>query len=589
MMKKWIFPPENKAQVEQLASALRISPVTARMLINRGLTEPIGAQSFLQPSLHRLCDPCEDPTVNAAAAFLLDAIHAGRHITVFGDYDADGICGAALLVHALRFLDARVDFYIPHRVDEGYGLSRDALRELADGGSEVIVTVDCGVTALEEAAYARKLGMDLIITDHHPPREEHPDATFVIDPKLADASFGYENLAGVGVAFKLVWAIGQRISENSRVSQAYRDLLMEALALVAIGTIADVVPMVDENRVLAHYGLKTLNVSSLPGLRALIASSRPRSKRISARDVAFVLAPRLNAAGRMGHARQAVEMLVTSDERQATELATELERHNRRRIKTQSDALKQAEEELTRSGQLDRDGCIVLASPEWHLGVVGLVASRLSERHWRPAFIFNIQDGVAKGSARGINGFPVHACVQQCADLLDRYGGHSAAAGMTLPEKNLPAFAERLNQLAEEFLGGKTPVPDLSLDGEVSLEALSTDMLHEINLLAPFGSGNAPPVFAANDLHLVGNPQIVGSGRSHLAMRVRQGRAVLRAICLGKADWLEDLRARKGQPFSLAFQPGLDHYQGRTSVELRAEDIQWDGDRLVERRDRAAG
>ncbi len=578
MAKRWTYPPKEDRHVERLTSALNLSTLTARALVNRGLTEPSAAQRFLQPSLHELSDPCEDKQVTAAAEFLLKRARSGKKIMVYGDYDADGITATSLLLHFLRFLRADVDFYIPHRVDEGYGLNTVALEELAEDGTEVVVTVDCGVTSLPEAALAKRLGIELLITDHHPPCDERPGAPHVLDPKLPGASFGDEGLAGVGVAFKLAWALGQQITEGERVSDAYRDLLMEALSLVAIGTIADVVPMVGENRVLATYGLKTLAASSLPGLQALVKASRPRGQTITARDVAFGLAPRLNAAGRMGDAGAAVQMLTAEDERHARDLAEHLERQNRLRRKAQAEALEQAEEALLQSSQLDAPGCIVLADSRWHLGVVGLVASRLAERHRRPAVVLNTADGVARGSARSPGSFSLFSALQECSDLLTRFGGHHAAAGLCMDEANLSVLRERMNALAGDAAIEDAESPDLTLDGEVFLHELNADLVRELDMLAPFGQGNPRPIFAATGLRLVGNPQIVGSRGNHLALMVRQNRAVLRAICMGKADWLDELRARKNEPFSLAFEPGIDYYRGRGTVELRAEDICWDAD-----------
>ncbi len=276
MAKKWISPPERQEEVSRLAGALRISEVTALMLVNRGLADPSAAQRFLQPTLQELTDPGGQAAVNGAARCLLDASRAGKHITIFGDYDADGICAASLLMRCFDHLGTPADVYIPHRVEEGYGLSCEALQELADRGTDLVVTVDCGIRAVEEAAFARGLGMEMVITDHHEPGEEKPDAAHVLNPKLSECDLGYENLAGVGVAFKLMWALGQQLSEGQRVSEQFKDLLMEALSLVAVGTIADVVPLLDENRVLTRYGLKALAVSSRPGLRALIAVSRLR-------------------------------------------------------------------------------------------------------------------------------------------------------------------------------------------------------------------------------------------------------------------------------------------------------------------------
>jgi single-stranded-DNA-specific exonuclease len=591
MAKKWILAAQNDEDVRRLANALRVSDVTARVLANRGITEPGRAQRFLQPSLQELIDPCRHAPTAKAARFLLDAAHANRRVAIFGDYDADGICAAALLVRCFQYLGADPDLYIPHRVEEGYGLSCEALKELADGGAQVVVTVDCGITALQEAAYAQELGLELVITDHHEPGPQTPDAPHVLNPKLSrsgaddpgGAGLGYEYLAGVGVAFKLAWAIGQQLSAGHRVSEEFKDLLMEALSLVAVGTVADVVPLVDENRVLVHYGLQALSAPSRPGLRALIAASRLRGSGVTAYDVAFRLAPRLNAAGRMGDARAAVDMLTTSDARHAIDLADHLEEQNRLRISAQQSALEEAERRLAEDEQLMQGGCIVLADPNWHQGIVGLVASRLAERHWRPAFVFATNGQWACGSARSVPGFPLFSAVRECADLLERYGGHEGAAGITLRAENLPAFAERMRSLAAGILGQGPPAPELSLDGEVELAALNAALVRELELLEPFGKLNPEPLFAASDLRLVGNPHVVGSNGSHLAFMVRQKDSVLRVIAMNKAEWIGELRARKGEPFSLAFQPVISTYGGPSQVELRAEDMQWDVERSVAR------
>jgi len=576
------MPAAEAADVARLANALRIAEVTARLLVNRGLTDPAKAQEFLQPSLHELTDPCDHPVVTAAARFLLDAAARGQRIAIFGDYDADGICAAALLMRCFRYLGTEVQLYIPHRVEEGYGLSCEALQELADGGAQVVVTVDCGINAHREVAYARERGVAMVVTDHHEPGDAAPPAEHVLDPKLPDcAGFGYRYLAGVGVAFKLVWAIGQELSEAHRVSDEFKDLLMEALSLVAVGTIADVVPLVDENRVLAVYGLRTLAAPARPGLRALSAACRLPAGRVTARNVAFRLAPRLNAAGRMGDARAAVEMLTTSDERHAADLAEHLEQQNRLRIRVQQAALQEAEDRLAAEPALAEGNCIVLADPNWHQGVVGLVASRLAERFWRPTFIFTLAGGLASGSARSVPGFPLLAVIKECADLLERFGGHEGAAGLTMRAENLPSFTERANEVLAHFYGHEPPEPEQRLDGEVRLCTLNVDLVRELDLLEPFGKGNPEPVFCATDLRLVGNPRLVGSTGSHLTFMVRQEDTTLRVIAMGKADWLDQLRERRADRFALAFAPTINTYRGQTSVELRAEDIRWDGGPLA--------
>jgi single-stranded-DNA-specific exonuclease len=575
MAKKWNFPSHDPAAVEHLAARLRVSPVTSRILLNRGLRDAATAQRFLQPSLHDLVDPCEDANMVAAVRFLLEAAGAGRPIAIFGDYDADGVCATALLQRTFRFLGTDARVYIPHRIDEGYGLSGDALRELAGAGVQVVVSVDCGVSAVEEVALARSLGMDIVVTDHHEPGDGRPEPTYLLNPKLDGACFGYEYLAGVGVAFKLAWTLGQQLSEGDRVSEAYRDLLMENLALVAIGTVADVVPLLDENRILVRYGLRTIRATNRPGLNALLGAARLVRTQVTATDIAFRVAPLLNAAGRMGEPGGACELLTTDDPARARELAAHLLEQNRLRRNVQRSTYEQAAALADVDDRLAEQACIVLTDPNWHQGVLGLVASRLAETFCRPAFVFSVDGDTARGSARSVPQFPLFTAVGRCADLLDRFGGHESAAGLSLPLANLPAFEERINAVAAELLAGETPEPELDLDGQTQLDELNIELVRELDLLAPFGKDNRGPVFAAFGLRLAGNPQLVGSDRRHLAFMVRQNDTTLRVFAPRRADWLEPLRDRKGQPFSLAFEPTVNRFGGAADVELRAEDMRW--------------
>jgi single-stranded-DNA-specific exonuclease len=582
-MKNWIIPPERNGEVERLADSLRLSRVSALALVNRGFTEPGEATGFLQPKLNDLTDPCECPVMAGAARSLARAAREGRTITIYGDYDADGICASALLERCFRFLGNPAQLYIPHRIDEGYGLNHEAIKELAEAGTEVIVTVDCGVCSVDEVAYARELGVEMIITDHHEPQENVPETAHVLDPKLESCSFGYEYLAGVGVAFKLMWAIGQEISSGHRVSDEFRALLMEALALVSIGTVADMVPLVGENRVMVSYGLRALFSASTPGLRALVEAGRIRGNRISARDIGFRLAPKLNAAGRMGHARDAVELLIAQDPGTARKLAEELVQQNRLRRSVQKQALDQAEQMLDEDERLAGQNCIVLARPDWHQGVVGLVASRLTDKLVRPAFVLVEEGDTARGSGRSIPGFSLFDAVCQCEDLLERFGGHDGAAGVTLPTSNIEAFAERLNNIAGQSMGGEQPTPELRTDGDMPLSMLNMDSVGELRRLEPCGQANPKPVFVADNLQLVGYPQIMG--KTSLAFWVRQADVTLRAFAGGRADMIDELRERCDEPFALAYQPYINTYRGKASVELRVEDLQWHSERLQEVRE----
>jgi len=584
MSKRWIFPSPEIPRVRELARALRISEITARMLVNRGLADAQSATRFLQPSLHELSDPADQPALSGAASFLCEAVRAGKRITIFGDYDADGICGCALLVNCLRSLGADVDFYIPQRLDEGYGLSCDALDMLKSRGTEVIVTVDCGISAHKEAAHAASRGMALVVTDHHEPRGARPAAAFVLNPLLPDCRLGYEHLAGAGVAFKLAWALGQQMAGGRNVSEQYREALMEALPLAAIGTIADVVPLADENRVLAHFGLRMLPHSSNPGVLALIEAARISNKNLTAHHVAYQLAPRLNAAGRMGDATPAVEMLTTNDPRRAADLAAHHEQQNRRRQSIQRSILEQAQQCVESTTDLGRFGCIVLSNPDWHVGVLGLVASKLAETFWRPAFVFQEQAGLARGSARSIPGFPLFDAITRCDELLERYGGHEGAAGLTIRAENLDPFAKRMSDIAQEMFGTEPLIPHLDLEGELRLGDLNLAVMDEMERLAPFGEGNPAPLFAATGLKLAGNPQLCGKGSRHLRFLARQDDTTLAVIAFGKAEWLSQLSSRRDEPFSLAFKPTIDTFDGYPSVQLRAEDIQWGSEPLIETR-----
>jgi len=565
-----------------MARELRVSELTARVLLNRGLAGGQQARRFLEPSLHDLTDPARHRALSAAGGFLREAVSQGRRITVFGDYDADGICATALLVNCLRAAGASVDYHVPRRVEDGYGLSCEALEQLKQRGTEVIVTVDCGISAHREAARAAELGMDLVVTDHHEPGGVRPQARHVLNPRLADCDFGYEHLSGAGVAFKLAWALGQQLG-GGEVPAHFRDLLVESLALVAIGTIADVVPLVEENRAVAHFGLRLLPRCDNPGLKALMHVAGVAGKRsLSAHHVAFGLAPRLNAAGRMADACTAVEMLTTTDAGLAAELAEHLDHQNRQRQSLQRAIIEEARERVEAGVDLQRSGCIVLSSPRWHLGVAGLVASRLAESFWRPTFIFCEESGLARGSARSIPEFHLFEAISRCEDLVERYGGHEGAAGLTVPVENLPPFARRMDEILCERFGPEPCVPHLDLDAEAALADISPLVVDELSRLGPFGTGNPTPLFAARNLTLAGNPQLVGSRREHLSFLARQGDTALRVIAFSKAGWLNELRERKGERFALAFEPILNTFNRRREVELRAMDIQWESDLAIE-------
>jgi len=581
-MKEWIVPPQNPDLAQRLSRALKVSPVTSRILVARGFDDPAATSEFLEPTLNQLVDPCADPAVSGAVDHIGETMGAGKRLAIFGDFDADGICSTTLLLKCLRLAGGDVEFYIPHRCAEGYGLNAEALRELASNDIDTVITVDCGVSAVEETRLARELGLEVIVTDHHEPGEHQVDVDFVLNPKLPECNLGSDKLCGAGVAFKLAWAIGQRLSPGTRVSDEFREFLLEAMSLVAIGTVADMVPLVGENRVLTKFGLKALAHSATPGLQALKEAADVKDSPTSF-DIGYRLAPRLNAVGRIGHAEVAVELLTTDDKARAEELADHLDEENKRRRSIQRAAVAEAEERVEETVDLEETRCIVLSDEEWHRGVVGLVASRLAEKFWKPAFVFAVEDGMASGSARSIPGFHLFNAVDRCGELLENYGGHEGAAGLTLRHERLEEFTGLINEIAAEAID-ESAVPTLEVDAEVELRELNTACVKELQVLAPFGEGNPRPVLIARDVTLAGNPQLVGSRGNHLTFLAKQGKTAFRAIAFNGADWLQDMKQNDGQPFSVAFQPRIDTYNRYNSVELKIKDIRWDDETADERR-----
>lgn len=582
MSKHWIFADTSPDATETLARHLGVSRLTAGLLVNRGQTDPAAARRFLAPVLTALQDPVRVEQVRRAAGILADAVRAGRKITVYGDYDADGITAAALLIKCLRCAGAEPAAYVPLRETEGYGLHADALRQLRADGTEVVVTVDCGITALDEARLARELGLTLIVTDHHEPLAEPPDAAAVINPKLPGSGFACAHLSGVGVAFKLAWALARDLSGTEKVTPAFRDFLVSAVSLVALGTIADVAPLQDENRVFAFFGLKALAECTDPGIRALLDVARLAGKSLSTFDVGFKLAPRLNAAGRMDDARLALELLLTDDAERAAAIARELDAHNTARQQLQRLIVAEATAQVEKTVNLDSDRFIVLASETWKRGVVGIVASKIVEAFCRPTVIMAIEDGIAHGSGRSIGTFNLYEALQACDACPDapeerffrNLGGHERAAGLSLDAGKLEQFRVRINRIASERLTERDLMPTVRVDLEARLDELSLPVLREIRQLSPFGEGNPRPVLASRGLRVVGNPQFVGAQQRHVSFLVRQGNTSVRVIAFDRRDIFPGLTEHR-EGVDLAYEPRINEWNGGTETELLLKDIQW--------------
>jgi len=574
MAKQWTIRPPF-ADAEKLAHALNIPPLVAGVLGQRGYETPEAARAFLKPELTQLHEPAAMPGLMLAADRLVAAARAGEQIVIYGDYDVDGITGSAILWHALRLADANVRVYVPHRLEEGYGLNMEAVEKLAAEGSRVLVTVDCGISGAAEAARAQELGMDVIITDHHEPDPERlPPALALVNPKMPDSSYPFRDLSGAGIALKLAWAIGQKLSERQRVSDPFRKFLVSATGLAALGTIADVVPLVGENHVLASVGLRAIGATRHPGIMALIEVAGLSERALEADHVGFMLGPRLNAAGRMGHAREAVELLTTAGPEAALTIAKELDHRNRERQELEKQILGEAEAQAAATFNPERDAAIVLSGAGWHTGVIGIVASRIVERYWRPTFLIGTADGHAQGSGRSIAGFHMYQALAACHQHLTNYGGHAMAAGVRLSEASVPAFREAFLAQAAKMLAPEQLTARLTVDAEANIERLDVATVRLLEHMGPFGAGNPRAVFAVREVKLAGPPRRIGRRGDHLQMHLTHGGRARRALAwnMGAAC---DALARAGS-CGAAFTCRISTYSGQPEVELHIKDL-WIG------------
>ena len=572
--KTWRLLSDDRAAAERLAGEVGISTVIAQLLLNRGVRDKASARRFLESPLTDLLPPDQLPGVTDAAGLLGRAVERKERVVVYGDYDVDGVCATAILYRLLQILGVPVDYYVPHRIDEGYGLKIEPIRQFAAADVQIIVTVDCGINSHDEAAEARRLGLCLIITDHHEIASEIPPAAAVVHPRLLPREGPGAELSGAGVAFKLAWALAQRVSGGAKVARHLREFLLDAVALAALGLIGDVMPLRDENRVLVKHGLARLRSGPLPGLRALLqrAGISP-DKEVKAEEVAFKLAPRLNAAGRLGCSRLVVDLLTTASEDRARELADYLDQQNRERQSLERRITSHAHELLAQSEEMNRPA-LVLAHGDWHPGVIGIVAGRLADRYGKPTLIVATGTNPATGSGRSVPGFDLHAALSACASELLSFGGHSAAAGFRISPDRIDSLRQRFCDIvAASRCRNENPAGLLTLDLEVPLHVLTSGFVRELDRLEPYGAGNPRPRFLAGDLQIVGRPRRIGGGERHLTFRVQQHATTFRAVAFDMADRLDELMSAAGK-CCLAFVPRINIWQGMQSVELEVIDFQ---------------
>lgn len=557
MEKIWSCSAVDETELDAFAREFKISKVIAGILLHRGMKDKDVVRRFLDVKEQPFYDPFLFKDMDKAVDRIKQAISQKENIVVYGDYDVDGITATVVLVRTLRQLGAAVDFYIPDRQEEGYGFNVAALKKLSET-NRVLISVDCGITAIDEVEQVGSL-LDIIITDHHLPGEKLPKAVAVINPQRSDCAYPDKQLAGVGVAFKLCQALWQNLKDA---------LFLEDLDIVALGTIADIVPLLGENRRIVKCGLEQISSTDKIGLQALLEVCDLNGKKIDAGQVGFILGPRLNAAGRLMSARVGVELLLSSDKIMAMELAKQLNEENSERQLIEKQILEKAEQQLLEV-DVAAQKVLVLAGEDWHTGVIGIVASRLVEKYYKPVIIIGIKDGVGKGSCRSIRGFHIQDALKKCQDLLLGFGGHAQAAGLSILPENVNGLRERLTLLAIETLSEKDYIPVVNIEARLSMAQVDDALLNELIALEPYGMGNPRPVFACEHVQVVSARQI-GKDGSHLRLSLGQSGKEAVALAWNKGE----LAGKVTKTIvDVAFQPEFNVWQGRQSIQLKLQDL----------------
>ena len=572
--KEWkLKAPADPETVARLSSELGIDPVLAELLVHRGVTSFEQSRAFFRPSLDDLHDPFLMKDMEAAVERLHRALSSGENILVYGDYDVDGTTAVALVYSFLRELSPRIDYYIPDRYDEGYGLSYKGIDWAAENGFSLMIVLDCGIKAGEKVAYASGKGVDVIICDHHLPEDELPHAAAVLDPKREDCSYPFNDLSGCGVGFKLVQAYAS--SHGIPFSK-----LIPLLDLLAVSIASDLVSVTGENRILAHYGLKQLNEAPRKGLEAMIRLTGIDKSHLSIDDIVFKIGPRINAAGRMESGRIAVELLTATDEETANRIGSEINRHNNERKdidrKTTQEAVAMVESGKVLKGldDISLKHTTIVYNPDWHKGVVGIVASRLVEYFYRPTVVFTRSKDFVTGSARSVHGFDIYAAIESCSDLLENFGGHIYAAGLTLREENLPEFCRRMDEKVSKTIIPQQLTPVIDVDSRLDFEQMTPKFLRILKLFQPFGPGNAAPVFLTERVYDNGSIRKVGAEGGHLKLELLQesfAYGTQSAIAFNMPEFYEYIKG--GNPIDICYSIVENYYRGNSSTQLRIKDI----------------
>ncbi|HEX5002178.1 MAG TPA: single-stranded-DNA-specific exonuclease RecJ [Bacteroidia bacterium] len=565
---RWVVKPRGeKEKIEHLSKQLNIHPILANLLIQRGHDTFESAKDFFRPELEMLHDPFLMKDMDKAVARINTAIGSKEKILVYGDYDVDGTTSVALVYTFLKARYPKVDFYIPDRYKEGYGISVKGIDWAADHKFSLIIALDCGIKSVDKIAYAQTKGVDFIICDHHRPGTELPDAVAVLDPKRSDCSYPYDELSGCGVGFKLIQAFSQKEGTPVQELESYLDL-------VAVSIAADIVPITGENRVLTYYGIKQLNAKPRPGIKAILDVSGG-NRQMTVNDIVFTIAPRINAAGRIASGNQAVELLVSENEKEALEHAHEINQKNSTRKDLNESITKEALQIIEQDKSFGNKKSTVLYNPKWHKGVIGIVASKLTDQFYKPTIIITRSNGVLSGSARSVKDFDIYNAIESCSDLLEQFGGHMYAAGLTLKEENFEMFHDKFEKIVSNTIEERSLVREIEIDDVISLSEINMSFYNILKQFGPFGPGNMAPIFKSEDVYDHGNARIVGN--NHLKLSLIQGknsRKVMESIGFQLGKYFSNVS--KEDPFQVCYQIEENTFNGRTSLQLNIKDMQFE-------------
>ena len=564
---QWIVKDAGPEDIiTSLTREFSVSRIVSKLILNRHVASLEDAHRYLHPSLNHLHSPFLMQDMKKGVARIISAIHAGEEIVIYGDYDADGITSVVILYKFIKQLTSKVSYYIPDRVLEGYGLKNNVIDKFKNKNVKLIITVDCGISDVEQIAYARSIGMDTIVLDHHEISDQLPAAVACINPNRSDCAFPFKNLAGVGIAFNFLIALRGTLRKEGFWKDGQYPNLREYLDIVALGTIGDIAPLIDENRIFARIGLELLTEGKRPGIKALKEVSGIDGQLIDSFKASFCLIPRINAAGRIASPLDAVDLLLSETLEEARPLAEKLDLHNRRRQAMEKDILKEILGQLGTNPDLDNINALVFSSEKWHPGVVGIVASRLVDLFSRPAFVISLKDGVGKGSGRSVADFNIHKGLQQCASLLLSFGGHYRAAGISIKEDDIDEFACVLDDIIRNSVSVVEKVSATMIDSECSLEDINFELIEQITQLAPFGCENPEPVLCARGIR-ASSTAIVGA--NHLRMRLTSNNTVYNAIWFSMG---RHISAINGATLDIVFSPQINYWNGTSEIQLKMKD-----------------